>query len=120
MGTRQHERTLKMMENFVRLHNEGHSINEIAEEFSLSATTVYNKLGEIAEKAGMSREELLEKPIVADHSGRNFCLVKPVDLTKFNESFDALMKSVDDFKAEIGHTIEELEATHELLQEEMR
>ena len=56
------ERTLKMMESFIRLHEEGLSVAEIAKQFNLSETTVYSKLGEIAKKAGVSRESLLEKP----------------------------------------------------------
>ena len=39
-----------MMENFVKLHEEGRSIAEIAKEYNLSESTVYNRLGEIAER----------------------------------------------------------------------
>ncbi len=58
----QSERTLKMKENFIELHNQGLDIKEIAERFNLNLTTIYHSLNEIAEKAGVSRESLLQRP----------------------------------------------------------
>lgn len=115
-----HERTLQMMESFISLHNEGHDINEIAKMFNLAFSTVYKHLGEIAEKNGVTRESLLEKVIVADHSGRNLTPVKPVDRAKFNESFATLMTGMDSLQSEIAKTIEDIEVTNQLLEEEMK
>lgn len=120
MVVKEHERTFKMMENFISLHNEGYSIKEIAKKYSLSTTTVYNRLEEIAEKAGVTRKELLKKPFIADHSGRNFTPVKPIDRKSFNEGYDVLMRAVDALSAEIGKTIEDIEIMNELLVEEMK
>ena len=58
----QSERTLKIKENFIELHNQGLDIKEIAERFNLNLTTIYHSLNEIAEKAGVSRESLLQRP----------------------------------------------------------
>ncbi|MBR3132205.1 hypothetical protein IKG33_02245 [Candidatus Saccharibacteria bacterium] len=109
-----------MMESFISLHNKGYDIIDIAKMFDLSYSTVYKRLGEIAKKAGVAREELLKKPIEADHSGRNFTPVKPVDRAKFNESFATLMAGVDALQSEIAKTIEDIEITNQVLEEEMK
>lgn len=55
-----HERTLKMMENFMQHHNDGMTIKQIAQKYDLVLSTVYKNLQTIADKAGVSRESLLE------------------------------------------------------------
>ena len=120
MAAKQHERTFKMMEDFIPLHNEGYSVKDIAERYNLSLSSVYKKLGAIAEKAGVSRKELLEKPIVADHSGRNFTPVKPIDKAKFNETFESLMAGVDSIQSQIGSTIDDIDTMNILMEEEMK
>ena len=55
------ERVRIMEENFLSFHEKGYSIAEIAAEFKLSGPTVYQYLGEIAEKNGMRREDLLQR-----------------------------------------------------------
>lgn len=118
--TKRNERTLKMMENFISLRNKGHSIKEIAEKFNLSVATVYKSLDEISAKSGVSREELLERVFVADHTGRNFTPVKPIDRAKFNESFDLLMEGVDSFSDEITKAIESIDIMNASLEEKMK
>lgn len=112
------ERTLKMMEGFIPMHERGLTVSEIAKKFKLSETTVYSKLSVIAERAGVSRESLLQKPIQADHSGRNFTPVKPVDAEKFNKEFDATMSGLENLRKIIAETIEEHEIIIDLLLEE--
>lgn len=55
-------RTLKMMEDFMVLHNAGHSIPEIAKMTGVGFSTIYANLDEIAAKNGVTRESLLETP----------------------------------------------------------
>lgn len=55
------ERTYQMMDNYMRLRNEGYSNEEIAKKYNLSGTAVRNRLQEIADKYGVSRESLLDK-----------------------------------------------------------
>lgn len=62
MANTQSERTLKMKQNFIRLHGQGLDVKDIAEAYDLSTKTVYNSLDKIATKAGVSRESLLQKP----------------------------------------------------------
>ncbi|MBR2754014.1 helix-turn-helix domain-containing protein [Candidatus Saccharibacteria bacterium] len=110
MAAKPHERTLQMMENFLKLHNEGYSIKEIAKMYNLSEYTVYNRLGEIAEKEGVTRDELLKKPFFADHSGRNFTPVMPIDRTKFNQNYDELIIRLDSILEGIDETINQIES----------
>ena len=59
---RETERVKLMKENFIRLYNQGFSIQQIAEQFNVVTETVYNALGKIAENNGISRESLLSNP----------------------------------------------------------
>jgi len=59
-GSKRSERTKVMMENFMTDHRNGLNIPEIAEKYGLSRKTVYRQLGEIAELAGVTRDELLQ------------------------------------------------------------
>lgn len=104
-----HERTLQMMENFISLHNEGYSIKEIAEKHKLSPSVVYKNLDKIAEKAGVPREELLEKVIIADHSGRNIEHLKPIDRTQFNKNYQDAAASVSSLKQELSQAIDKID-----------
>ena len=113
MIARQQERTFQMMKNFIPLHNEGYSIEAIAKRYNLTTSTVYNRLGEIAEKAGVSRDSLLERPFIADHAGRNFTPVKPVERAKFDETFSALVDMIDSVQDQIAKTIDDLNTTIE-------
>lgn len=56
------ERVLKMSENFMSLREQGMSISEIADKFSLHFTTVYDELDSISKANGVSRNSLLDRP----------------------------------------------------------
>ena len=112
------ERTLQMMEAFIGLHEKGYSIPEIAKMFNLSWSIVYKKLGEIADKAGVTRESLLMSPIKADHSGRNFTPVKPIDVTKFHEHFNMAITELDAISKEVAQAIEDQETISKILEED--
>lgn len=110
-----HERTLKMMENYVRLHEEGRSVSEIAKLYGLSTSTVYGRLAEIANKAGVSRKSLLEKPFTADHSGRNFTPVKPVNTTELERRFNEVLDNLKKVRAELSLCIAKQEENAKIL-----
>lgn len=114
------ERTLKMMENYMTLREQGFSNVEIAKKFDLSPTTLYSNLGEIAEQNGVTRESLLERVFVADHSGRNFTQVKPVDRANFELHFQTLISEFEQLVAEISGIIEDNETMYKILQEEQK
>lgn len=54
------ERVLVMKSNFMRLHQEGYSILEIAKQYDLCKKTMYRHLQEIADENGISRNALLK------------------------------------------------------------
>jgi transposase len=83
---KQQESTRTMMEQFLKLKEHGCTIPEIAEKFGLSWTTVYNALGEIAKENGQTREELLDRPMSPDHSGRVSTKGRKLDLEEFRET----------------------------------
>lgn len=57
---RESERVRLMKENFMRLHNAGYSIPQIAEQHNLDKMTVYRHLQEIADANSVTRESLLQ------------------------------------------------------------
>lgn len=114
------ERTFQMMKSFVQLHQQGHSIAEIAKMYNLSNSTVYKKLGEIAKKAGVERKSLLEKPVEADHSGRNYTPVQPIDPTEIRAKIETTLESLESLKKTISKMLDDYELMDELLQEEFR
>lgn len=104
---RKNERTLKMMEEYVELHNAGLAPKEIADKFSLAPWTVYNHLQEIADKAGVSRESLLkvphEKPVAYE---RQFEPVEPIDTEELHRKFLSALESIDVAGELVKETIE--------------
>lgn len=82
----QSERTLRMKQEYVRLHESGLSAKTIAHMFDLETATVYRHLQEIADAAGVTRASLLEIPRSkhVTHE-RQFEPVKPVDTTEFHQ-----------------------------------
>ncbi|MBQ3465078.1 helix-turn-helix domain-containing protein [Candidatus Saccharibacteria bacterium] len=112
------ERTLRMMENYMELHEQGYSVAEIAKKFNLSETTVYAKLEEIAKKNGVTRESLKERHFEADHSGRNFTTVKPIDPSAFRTHYEAAINGVNALKEAVAQAIEDYDITDQLLQED--
>lgn len=107
---RVNERTLKMMEAFMELHNAGWSIEEIANKFELSPSTVRNHLQEIADANGVTREELLKqvhaKPVCYV---RSFEPVSPVDIEEFSRHFESIFEGIEALIAMIDHEIEKEE-----------
>ena len=101
MGKRQ-ESTRKMMKRFPELKEHGCTIPEIAEKFGLSSTTAYNVLGTIAEENGRTREDLLDRPMSPDHSGRVSKKTSKFDLEEFRETANQAKARIDRMEALIG------------------
>lgn len=100
------ERTLKMKQSFIKLHEQGLGIDEIATRFDLSPVTVYRCLDEIAAAARVTRESLLQRPH-GPHLGYNrhdyqvFANVSLADHTKHIQEtltqFDQTLVAVDHY-----------------------
>ncbi len=103
----QSERTLKMKEDFIELHNQGLDIKEIAEYFHLNLTTVYHSLDEIAKKAGVSRESLLQRPH-GPHLGyrrRDYQALSTLSLDEYRTHTQSTLKEFDQTIATVDQYI---------------
>ena len=99
MAQKINERTLQMRKNYVQLWEQGCSVKEIAEKFSLSPRTVYSHLEVIAQESGYSREELLQRPH-GEHLcyERKFEYVKPVDVDTIRKRFYSALEDIGTIK----------------------
>lgn len=99
------ERTLRMKEEYIQLHNRNWSLKRIAHHFDLDTSTVYRHLQDIADAAGVTRESLLVTPR-AKHvtHERRFEPVAPVDLITFQQNFQQTIRYFD-------HTLQTIDAT---------
>ena len=104
------ERTLQMMQNYVRLHEQGLSAIEIAEIYDLSTFTVYSSLQEIADRAGVSRESLLTRPH-SEHQPfeRVSEPVKPIKIEAFREKFQNALEIMGEFREMVEMAIDDAE-----------
>ena len=106
----QDERTLKMKQEFMSLHNQGLSIKEIAERFNLSVVTIYVNLGSIAKKEGCTRESLLKQAHTPHLTyDRQFEPVPEVDVEQYTEKFNARKKSAKELSTLMSKDISDLE-----------
>lgn len=71
MPFKQSERVSIMKENFMKLHNEGYTILEIADKYNIARRTIYSHLNEIAKENGVDRTSLLEIPHKKHERGIN-------------------------------------------------
>lgn len=98
MSMKRTEKVSRMMEEFMKLHKEGHSIQEIAAKYELDVSTVYNSLQEIAEKNHVTRESLLKRAY-PEHINKevrkvnSFVKENPKEL---RESFAKAIKDVEE------------------------
>lgn len=113
------ERTLQMMKDYVELHRQGLSIAEIARRYHLSTRTIYTRLQEIADAAGVPRESLLDAPDKGkNHFGCTPKPVAPVDISKFHARCEHITTELTALQEEVSKSIEELETMGQLLNEE--
>lgn len=121
MAGKIHERTFKMRENFIELHDKGYSIPQIAKMYGLSTQTIYNSLQEIADESGRTRESLLEVPHGAHLTyDRQFEPVAEVDLTGFEEKFKTAIEGFNSVCESVKATIEKQEVIAQKIEEEQK
>lgn len=102
------ERTLKMMEQFMALHNDGKDISEIADLTGVSKWTVYDNLQAIADQNGVSREELLQR-VHAPHtvSGQISKPVRKLDLSEWESKLPQMRQMFAENNAMINEILKE-------------
>lgn len=55
------QRVQYLLDHYMEYHLQGYSNKEIAQKCNVSITTLYNNLGKIAQKHGVTRDSLLER-----------------------------------------------------------
>ena len=106
----QNERTLKMKQEYVGLHEQGMSPKEIAVRFNLSLRTIYNSLDEIAKANNCTRESLLERKSSPHLThDRQFEPVAEIRLEQYSKKFAELKESARELSSMIGKQILSLE-----------
>lgn len=99
------ERVIQMKQNFMRLHDEGKTIPEIAKIYNLNFSTVYKSLQEIADENGTTREELLSQVHVGtSRNSKNYSTPKTpntIDFKKLSESFDFVLAELNNLITDI-------------------
>ena len=99
------ERVIQMKQNFMRLHDEGKTIPEIAKIYHLNFSTVYKSLQEIADENGTTREELLSQVHVGtSRNSKNYSTPKTpntIDFKKLSKSFDFVLAELNNLITDI-------------------
>ena len=99
------ERVVRMKQDFMRLHEEGKTIPEIAKIHHLDFSTVYKYLQEIADENGTTREKLLSR--VYDRkisNSKNYSTPKTpntIDFKKLSKSFDFVLTELNNLITDI-------------------
>lgn len=90
------ERTLKMMQDYLSLHQQGLTPIDIAKRYHLSSRTIYNYLDQIAEANHVSRESLLKVPHAQHppHLGLTTKVI-PLDPDQFHIQAAAALAELD-------------------------
>lgn len=96
------ERICRLINEFMKYHNDGYTIPEIADIFQVDFGTVYKNLQEIADNNGVTRESLLQvvhsPHDVENRKLRNYSKENPYEL---NESFNILLNEIDNITTTI-------------------
>lgn len=111
---KRNERTKKMMRNFIKDHEAGMSIKDIAAKYHLDVSTVYKKLDEIAAKAGVSRDSLL-KVVQAPHYTPSTIHAKTPVLPEgeFRANVATAMEAIEKVQEGIRTELERIESISE-------
>lgn len=94
------QRVERLKKDFMKYHNNGYSIREIADVFQVDFSTVYNHLQEIADAHGVTRESLLAKPHIP-HSSRLAFQKEKTDVRELKEGFTKIEKDIDEIISSI-------------------
>ena len=100
------ERTLKMMEYFMKDHDNGLTLKEIAVKYNISYQTVLNRLDETATNNSVSRESLLERVMPSGEDRKAILPVAKLDTSSFEHDLKDAIDGVEDFMIEVGDYIE--------------
>ena len=99
------ERVVQMKANFMKLHQEGWSISEIADKYNLSKPTVYRHLESIASQNGVTREVLLQQVHQTPTYWARQSTSLKVDGNQLLENFDVAQQALKNISGDISSLI---------------
>lgn len=102
------QRVENLKKDFMKFHNKGYSIYEIAEVFQVDFSTVYRHLQEIADAHGVTRESLLER-VSTPHTSRLSFQKDKTDVRELKDGFSNIERDID----EVISTIDKILLTTE-------
>lgn len=97
------QRVKAMKENFMKYHNEGYTIPEIAEIFNVVPKTIYRCLDDIAKANGVTRESLLQKAPYPPH------ITSKAAYQRDKVEIEELQKSFTNLEHDLTEVINQLE-----------
>lgn len=109
-------RVIRMKENFMRLHYEGFSIEEIAGRFGITPQTVYNNLQDIATENGIASRNffLHSRKVSSVENNVNACGKKKyVNAEELLTAYDEAINATQTIWAIINRTLTLEEYTDE-------
>lgn len=115
------ERTLKAMEVLPSLRKQGVSFADMAKELGVDQSTLYDVLGEIAEREGVTRKSLLYQPHAPATGYQRIPVYEPVTLTDPAEAmkhFDAVAEEINQLRLVITREIESQKQNSAMIRKE--
>lgn len=111
MATTVSERVYQMKKNFMRLHNDGYSIPEIAKMYSLSFSCVYKNLQKIAYENSTTREALLRniRTVNGERNWEREAQKVQIDVVAMQCDFENTTNAIDKILDEITTIMEDVQ-----------
>ena len=108
-GPKRQERTLQMIKGFLKDHQNGLTIPEIAKKYNLSVTTVRNYLDQIAEENNVSRDSLLERVHPPHYMSESINRPTPrISDEEFKSKADSVQQSLDELNDAVGKSAKQI------------
>lgn len=103
------ERVNRMRSNYIRLHEEGKSVPEIAKTFGISVKTVYRNLQSIADENNVERDSLLNEPLKKKGSSNSHGGAKKYvdDVEEIKSTYNTLITQTEQLLSQIDNILHE-------------
>ena len=103
------ERVNRMRSNYIRLHEEGISVPEIAKTFGISVKTVYRNLQAIADENNVERDSLLNEPLKKKGSSNSHGGAKKYvdDVEELKSTYNIVLEETKQLLIQIDNVLQE-------------
>lgn len=106
---KQSERVNRMRSNYIRLHEQGKTIPEIAKTFGISVKTVYRNLQAIADENNVERDSLLNEPLKKKGSSNSHGGAKKYvdDVEELKSTYNIVLEETKQLLIQIDNVLQE-------------